>query len=118
MTITPQPQGLSNGSVAPPKPLLVAFGGAATGAAGAAAEVHPPKSSSAVTVGAWTWTGLLPVDDIGSAQPPEISLGVMCSGGLPKSTLGAVGFAGAGSGAAQGLLSLPDAHGSNIAALV
>lgn len=100
-----QPHGLSKGSDAPkPLPGLVA--------AGVAAEVHPPKSSSAVTVGC-TAAGLLD-DDIGAPQPPAISFGVILEGTLPSSTFGCVGFAG--SAVAQALLSAPP-HGSNIPVL-
>lgn len=49
---------------------------------------------------------------MGAAQPPEMSFGVMRAGTLPRSTLGGVGLAGAGSEAAQALLSLPVAQGS------
>lgn len=98
------PQGLSNGSD-PPKP-PVGFV-----AAGVAADVHPPKSSSAATVGCAV--GLL-APEIGAPHPPEISLGVMRDGTLPSSTLGAAGFAG--SGAPQAFESAPP-HGSNILAL-
>jgi len=54
---------------------------------------------------------------MGSAQPPEMSLGVMREGGLPISTVGAFGFAGAGSGVFQAL-SLPEDQGSNMAELL
>ena len=57
------------------------------------------------------------LDDMGSAHPPWISFAVMCAGGFPSSTLGCAGRAGAGSGAPQGLLSLPEPQGSNSAAL-
>lgn len=42
----------------------------------------------------------------------------MCAGGLPNSTLGCAGLAGAGSGAPQGLLSLLEPQGSKSAALL
>lgn len=57
-------------------------------------------------------------DEIGSPQPPEMSLGVMRTGGLPNSTFGGAGFAGEGSGAPQGLLSFPDPHGSKVDVLL
>lgn len=106
-------QGLSKGSDAPPNapnPPVFGFGFAGCCATGLAAEVHPPKSSSAVTDACLT--GLF-ADAIGAPQPPEMSFGVIFSGGLPKFTGGAAGFAGAGSGAPQGLLSPPDDQGSN-----
>lgn len=96
------PQGLSNGSDPPILPPGFV-------AAGVAADVHPPKSSSAVTVGC-TAAGLL-AEDIGAPQPPEISFGVIFDGTLPSSTLGAAGFAG--SGAPHAFVSAPP-HGSNI----
>jgi hypothetical protein len=103
------PHGLSKGSDPPPNPPPGFVG--ATGVCVVDAEVHPPKSSSPATDACRT--GLL-LEEIGSPQPPEISLGVMRDGTLPNSTLGCAGFAGAGSGAPQGLLSLPEPHGSNI----
>jgi len=57
-------------------------------------------------------TGLL-LEEIGSPHPPEMSLGVMRDGTFPNSTLGAAAFADTTSGAPQGLLSLPEPHGSN-----
>ena len=62
-------------------------------------------------------------DDIGAPQPPEISLGVICAGAFPNSTFDGAACActgaGVGSGAPQGLLSLPEEpHGSNNAELV
>ena len=86
-------------------PLLL--DGPVAGVCVAEADVQPPKSSSAVIVG-----GLL-ADDMGAPHPPEISFGVIREGGLPMSTVGALGFAGAGSGALQAL-SLPEDHGSNM----
>ena len=49
-----------------------------------------------------------------------MSLGVIRSGGLPKSTVGAAAFAGTGvvSGTPQGVLSAADDHGSNIGMLL
>ncbi len=110
------PHGLSNGSGAPPKPPPLGFDGGATGVCVVDAEVHPPKSSSAVTDGCRA--GRLLEADIGSPHPPEMSSGVMRAGGFPNSTLGWTGFAGVGSGAPHGLLSLPAPHGSNIAVLL
>lgn len=111
--------GLSKGSEPPlnppnPPPCFGGFG--ATGVCVVEADVHPPKSSSAVTDGCLT--GLLDCE-IGAPHPPEMSFGVIRSGGLPKSTVGAAGLAGAvaGAGAPQGLLSLADDHGSNIGLL-
>lgn len=78
-------------------------------AAGVAADAHPPKSSSAVTVGCVA-AGLF-ADEIGAPQPPEISFGVILDGTLPNSTLDWGGFAG--SDAPQALLSEPP-HGSNM----
>ena len=80
-----QPQGLSNGSEAlllNPPPV---FAGPATGVCVVEADAHPPKSSSPVTVGACV--GLFD-DAIGDPQPPDISLGVMRDGTLPRSTVG------------------------------
>lgn len=74
-----------------------------------AADVHPPKSSSAVTVGC-TAAGLL-AEEIGAPHPPEISFGVIFDGTLPNSTFGAAGFGA--SGAPQALVSAPP-HGSNM----
>lgn len=87
--------------------------GPVAGVCVADADVQPPKSSSAVMVG-----GFLAVD-IGAPHPPEISFGVMREGGLPISTAGGFGLAGAGagSGVAQ-VFSLPADHGSNKAELV
>jgi hypothetical protein len=111
---TPYPQGLSNGSEAAPKPLPV-FGGPATGVCVVEADVQPPKSSSAATMGCAD--GLL-VDDVDSPHPPDRSLAVICSGGLPKSTFDCACLTEGGSGAPQGLLSVADdPHGSNIAVL-
>lgn len=64
------------------------------------ADAHPPKSSSAATVG---WTELLFVDgpEIGAPQPPEISSGVILLGTLPSSTFGADGFGCAGAAQAS-----------------
>jgi hypothetical protein len=101
---------LSNGSDALPKPPL-ALDGPVAGVCVAEADVQPPKSSSAVIVG-----GFL-AEVIGAPHPPEISFGVMREGGLPMSTVGDLGFAGAGSDAPQPL-SLPEDHGSNMAELV
>jgi hypothetical protein len=101
---------LSNGSEAPPNPPLV-LDGPVAGVCVAEPDVHPPKSSSAVIVG-----GFL-ADEMGAPHPPEISFGVMREGGLPISTLGALGFAGAGSDVPQ-VLSLAEDHGSNMVALV
>ena len=102
-TLRAQPHGLSNGSDAPnPLPDFVA--------AGVAADVHPPKSSSAATVGCV-------VDlcaDRGAPQPPDTSFGVIRAGTLPSSTFGAAGFAG--SGAPQAFVSAPP-QGSNMAVL-
>ena len=100
---------MSNGSDAPlnPPPLL---DGPVAGVCVAEADVQPPKSSSAVIVG-----GFL-ADDIGAPQPPEMSFGVMRVGGLPISTVGALGLAGAGSGVAQ-VSSLLEDHGSNMVEL-
>lgn len=98
------PHGLSNGSDAPnPPPGFVA--------AGVAADAHPPKSSSAVTVGCVT-AGLADDDDeMGAPQPPDISFGVILVGTLPNSTLACTGFGA--SDAPHALLSAPP-HGSNI----
>ena len=74
----------------------------------AEAEVQPPKPSSAVIVGAFL------AEVMGAPHPPEISFGVMREGGLPMSTVGALGFAGGGSDVPQAL-SLPEDHGSNMA---
>ena len=94
-------------------PLLAAFPAGA--APGDAADVQPPKSSSAVTVG---WIVLLLfADEIGEPHPPEMSLGVNFEGTLPSSTLGAWGLTGAGSGVFQALFSAPDPHGSIMFAL-
>jgi hypothetical protein len=65
-----------------PPPL---FAGLATGVCVVEADVQPPKSSSAVTVGAWL--GLLD-DEIGEPHPAEMSLGVIFDGILPSSTEG------------------------------
>ena len=81
-----QPHGLSNGSEAPNPP-------AGFVVAGVAADVHPPKSSSAVTVGCVV--DLL-ADEIGAPHPPDMSFGVIRLGTLPNSTFGAAGFAGSG----------------------
>ena len=81
------------------------------------ADVHPPKSSSAVTDGCLA--GLF-ASEIGLPHPPVMSFGVIREGTFPRSTLGAAGLAGAGvgSGAPHGLLSAADEpHGSNIALL-
>lgn len=78
-------------------------------AAGVAADVHPPKSSSAVIVGCVA--AGLPADDIGAPQPPEISFGVIFDGTLPNSTFGCTGFAA--SDVPHALLS-PPPHGSNM----
>lgn len=78
-------------------------------AAGEAAEAHPPKSSSAVTVGCVV-VGL-PADEIGAPQPPEMSFGVILDGTLPSSTLGCAGFEG--SDEPHALVSAPP-HGSNM----
>ena len=106
--------GLSNGSGALPNPPPGLEGGA-TGVCVVDAEVHPPKSSSAVTDACRT--GLL-LEEMGAPHPPEMSLGVMREGTLPSSTLGAAGVAAAGSGAPQGLLSLPEPQGSKADELV
>lgn len=95
------PHGLSKGSDAPNPPDGLAV-------AGVAADVHPPKSSSAVTVGCWL--GLF-ADDMGAPQPPEMSFGVIREGTLPSSTFGGAGLAG--SGAPHAFVSAPP-HGSNI----
>lgn len=89
------------------------LGGPVAGVCVADAEVQPPKSSSPVMTG-----GFL-ADDIGAPHPPEISFGVMREGGLPMSTAGGLGLAGAGAGSdvAQ-VLSFPEDHGSNKAELV
>ena len=108
---TAYPHGLSNGSEPPPNPPPDLEGGA-TGVCAADADVHPPKSSSAATDACRT--GLL-LEEIGSAHPPEMSLGVILDGTLPSSTLGGAGCAEAGSGAPHALISLPGPHGSNIA---
>ena len=99
---------MSKGSLAPPKPCD------GFEAAGVAAEVHPPKSSSAITVGCVVDFVVLVVPEIGAPQLPEISFGVILVGTLPSSTLGAAGFAG--SGAPQALLSAPP-QGSNMLVL-
>lgn len=78
------------------------------------ADVHPPKSSSAVTVGCVAFA--LDADEMGSPQPPAMSFGVIRAGGRPRSIVGLDTFAGAGSGAPQPALSFPvDPHGSNMA---
>lgn len=97
---------MSKGSEPPPKPPDGFV------AAGVAADVHPPKSSSAATVG-WV-AGLLLEDDIGAPQPPDMSFGVIFEGMFPSSTFGAAGLVG--SGAPQASVSAPP-HGSNIAEL-
>jgi hypothetical protein len=127
-------QGLSNGSDPPPNPPnppAFGFGGCCAAGlvadvhapnppafdlggccvTGLAADVHPPKSSSAVTDACLA--GLF-ADAIGAPQPPDMSFGVIFSGGLPRFTAGAADFAGAASGTPQGLLSPPEAHGSNM----
>jgi hypothetical protein len=65
-----------------PPPVLA---GPATGVCVVEADVQPPKSSSAVTVGAWV--GFLD-DEMGEPHPPEKSLGVIFDGTLPMSTDG------------------------------
>jgi hypothetical protein len=101
---------LSNGSEALLNPPLV-LDSPVAGVCVAEADVHPPKSSSAVIVG-----GFL-ADEMGAPHPPEISFGVMREGGLPISILGALGFAGAESGVPH-VLSFAEDHGSNMAELV
>jgi hypothetical protein len=64
------------------KPVPV-FAGPATGVCVVEADVQPPKSSSAVTVGAWV--GLLD-RGAGEPHPLEKSLGVIFDGTLPIST--------------------------------
>lgn len=108
---------MSNGSEAllvNPPPL---FAGLETGVCVVEADVQPPKSSSAVTVGAWL--GLLD-DEIGDPHPPEMSLGVIFDGTLPRSTDGCEDTLGVtvGSGAPHPPPSPPEDHGSNSAALV
>jgi hypothetical protein len=93
-----------------PKPPLL-LDGPVAGVCVAEADVHPPKSSSAVIVG-----GFL-AEVIGAPHSPEISLGVMREGGLPMSTVGGLGFAGTGSAVPQPL-SLPEDHGSKRAELL
>lgn len=65
-----------------PAPVLA---GPATGVCVVEADVQPPKSSSAVTVGAWV--GMLD-GGMGEPHPPEKSLGVILDGTLPISTDG------------------------------
>lgn len=108
-----QPHGLSNGSEPPPNPPPPAFGGLV--ATGDCAEVQPPKSSSAATVGG---CADLFAPDIGAPHPPAMSFGVIRDGTFPSSTVGAAGLVGAGSGAPQGLLSVVEPHGSNIGLLL
>lgn len=93
---------MSKGSDAPnPPPGFVA--------AGVAADVHPPKSSSAVIVGCAAVA--FEPEEMGAPHPPEMSFGVIFDGTLPNSTLGCIDFAG--SEAPHALLS--DApHGSNM----
>ena len=56
---------------------------------------------------------------MGAPHPPCISFGVMRDGTLPRPTPLGAGFAGAGSGAPHGLLSVaPDDQGSNMALVV
>ena len=100
-----QPQGLSKGSEAVPNPPPLDFAGPVAGVF--VADVHPPKSSSGATVGAFLEAV------IGEPHPPAMSLGVILVGGLPISTMGAAGLGGgAGSGALHAL-SLLDDQGSN-----
>lgn len=79
------PHGLSNGSLAPNALFVVLAGAGAV-----EADAHPPKSSSAATMG---WAVLLLAGpEMGAPQPPEMSSGVILLGTLPSSTLGAAGF--------------------------
>ena len=102
-------QTLENKSSAPPNPpagldeafLLVVVVVDGIGAALA----HPPKSSSAATVGA----GLEPAERAGAPQPPPTSLAVSVSGTFIIED-GAGAAAGAGSGVPQAL----PPHGSMV----
>lgn len=104
-------QTLEKRSSAPPKPpaglgglLEVGVGPAETGAALA----HPPKSSSAVTVGAGLGSG--------APQPPPMSAAVKVSGTFiiedGAAGAGAGAREGAGAGAGSGVLQALPPHGS------